>query len=329
MKAIILAGGSGKRFWPLSTRQTPKQFLKLFSNKTLLRQTFERLLFKLEAQDIYVVTNKIYAQKTHQELPEIPAKNILLEPSKKNTAPACTFATLNFQNDETIFIVPADHYIPQAEKFWRVVEKAQKFVESHEGIITFGVVPSRSETGYGYIEIDEQIEQYVFSVKMFREKPNYETAVEYINSGKFFWNSGMFMWKKSHFVEQMKKHALQVIGPFLQETDVENIYQKVPSISIDYALMEKADRIYMVRSNFIWSDVGSWKSLRELGMGNSETTVFIESNNVFVKTTKPTIVLGLNNVIVIETKNGILVANEKDLEKIRDGVAKLDKMEKE
>ncbi|KAF2958590.1 hypothetical protein AS159_02575 [Thermotoga sp. Ku-13t] len=230
MKTVILAGGSGDRFWLLSTAQVPKQFLKLFAEKTLLRQTFERLSFKVNIDDIYIVTNKIYEQATYSELPEMPKKNILLEPSKKNTAPACTFASLNFPGDETIFIVPADHHIPDTEKFWQTVEKTQKFVENHEGIITFGISPSRPETGYGYIEIEKQIEQDVFSVKMFREKPNYETAVEYINSRKFFWNSGMFMYKNSYFINQMKKHAPQVIVPFLQQTDIESIYQKLPSM---------------------------------------------------------------------------------------------------
>ncbi|RKX41063.1 MAG: mannose-1-phosphate guanylyltransferase [Thermotogae bacterium] len=328
MKAVILAGGSGERFWPLSTRQTPKQFLKLFSDKTLLRQTFERLLFKLSPQDICVVTNKVYAQKTRQELPEIPAKNILLEPSKKNTAPACTFATLSFDDNETIFVVPADHYIPETEKFWQTVEKAEGFLETHEGIITFGIVPTRAETGYGYIEIGEQIEKDIFSVKMFREKPNYETAVEYLNSKRFFWNSGMFMWNKDYFVQQMKRHAPDVINAFMNCVDLEQIYAKVPSISIDYALMEKAEKVYTTKTNFIWSDVGNWKSLRKLGVGNSEASVFIESDNAFVRTTKPTVVLGLSNVIVIETENGILVASEKDLEKIRDAVARLNKAEK-
>jgi mannose-1-phosphate guanylyltransferase len=322
MKTIILAGGSGERFWPLSTTETPKQFLKLFGEKTLLRQTFERLSFKASPKDIYIVTHRNYKEKTLSEIPELPEENILLEPSKKNTAPACTFASLNFQNNETIFIVPADHYIPQTEKFWHCVEKAQRFLEDHEGIITFGIVPSRPETSYGYIEIDEQIEQDIFSVKLFREKPNYETAVEYVNSGSFYWNSGMFMYKKDYFVEQMKKHAPQVIEPFLNQTDIESVYQKVPSVSIDYALMEKADRIYMVKSDFIWSDVGNFKSLKDLGIKNSPGVVLIDSN-AFVKTTKPTMVIGLKDIIVVETENGILIADEKQLERIKEGLGEI------
>ena len=323
MKAIILAGGSGERFWPLSTKDTPKHFLKLFSDKTLIRQTFERLMYKLSPNDIYVVTNRMYAQKTYEELSEIPKENILLEPLKKNTAPACTWATLQFDDDETVFIVPADHYIPDVEKFWNAVELAEEFVQHNEGIITFGIVPTRPETGYGYIEVDDEISDNVYSVKMFREKPNYETAVEYISSGRFFWNSGMFMWKKKHFVEQMGKHSKDVLEPFFECRSIEETYEKVPSISIDYALMEKADKIYTIKADFIWSDVGNWKSLEELGVENSPHSVLIDSK-AFVQTTKPTILIGLEDVIVVETENGILVAKSTELEKIRAALGKLE-----
>ncbi|MEJ5258283.1 MAG: sugar phosphate nucleotidyltransferase [Fervidobacterium sp.] len=195
-------------------------------------------------------------------------------------------------------------------------------VENSEGIVTFGIVPTRPEMGYGYIEVDEKLNEKVYSVKMFREKPSYETAVEYVSSGRFFWNSGMFMWKKRYFVEQMKKHAKEVIEPFLTLEGIEEIYTKVPSISIDYALMEKADKIYTIKADFVWSDVGNWKSLQELGVKNSPNTVLIDSN-AFVQTTKPTIVIGVNNVVVVETENGILVADESQLEKIREALKRI------
>jgi mannose-1-phosphate guanylyltransferase len=322
LKVIILAGGSGERFWPLSTPEMPKQFLKLFGNKTLLRQTFERISQEIPVEDIFVVTSIKYEKQTQRELPELPEHNILLEPLKKNTAPACVYGTLKTtkNDDETIFVVPADHYIPDTDKFWECVKKAEEFLNKQkEGIITFGIVPTRPETGYGYIEISSEIEQDIFEVKIFREKPNYETAVEYINSGNFYWNSGMFMWKKEYFIAQMKKHSPEIINPFLQEELIEKIYERIEAISIDYALMEKADRIYLVKSDFIWSDVGNWRSLKELGVENSKNTVLIDSN-AFVQTTKPTMVIGLNNIIVVETENGILITDEKQLERIREGM---------
>jgi len=319
MKAVILAGGSGERFWPLSTKDTPKQFLKLFADKTLIRQTFERLSYRLSPEDVYVVTNQMYAHKTYEELPEVPKENILLELLKKNTAPACTWATLQFDDEETIFIVPADHFIPDVEKFWNAVELAEKFLQDKEGIITFGIVPTRPETGYGYIEVESEISDNVYSVKMFREKPNYETAVEYLNSGRFFWNSGMFMWKKKYFLKQMRKHSKDVLEPFFEYKSIEETYEKVPSISIDYALMEKADKIYTIKADFVWSDVGSFRS-KELGVSNSKNSVTVDSQNAFVLTTKPTIVIEIDDIIVVESENGILVCKAEEVEKIRKAV---------
>ncbi len=320
MKIVILAGGSGERFWPLSTPETPKQFLKLFGDKTLLRQTFERLLFKSKPENIYIVTNQKYADMTYNEVPEIPKENVLLEPLKKNTAPACVLASVNIDPEEIIFIVPADHYITNIEKFWDTVSKAAEFLKSNqEGIITFGIVPTRAETGYGYIEYESKVDENIFTVKKFHEKPSLEVAKEYVNSGRFFWNSGMFMYRNDYFVSQMKKHAPGVIKPFYQKKNLNEIYESVPSISIDYALMEKADRIYMVRAEFEWSDVGNWSSLCEFEMENSNPSVLLNSSGL-VKTTKSTIVLGLKDVIVIETEMGLLVANKEKLHLLREAI---------
>lgn len=325
MKVIILAGGTGERFWPLSTNHTPKQFLKLFSDKTLLRETFERIAYKINVSDIYVVTNVMYEKETAEELYELPKENILLEPIKKNTAPACTFGTLKAEDDEVVLIVPADHYIPDKVAFWNAMERGNSILERQDGIVTFGIVPTRPETGYGYIEASEECEESVMVAKKFHEKPRYEVAVDYLDAGDFFWNSGMFMWKKGYFVSQMKKHASDVIEPFLTGNDIDEIYNTVPSISIDYALMEKADKILVVKASFVWSDVGNWKSLEEIGITSSESVVTIDGENVFVRTTKPTMVLGLSDIIVIETDNGILVSDKKDLEKIREGLRRLNK----
>jgi mannose-1-phosphate guanylyltransferase len=164
----------------------------------------------------------------------------------------------------------------------------------------------------------------VFKVAKFHEKPDWSTAKVYIEKGNYFWNSGMFMYRNGYFIEQMKKHAPEVIGPFLEEEDIESIYRKVPSISIDYALMEKADSMYMVKAEFVWSDVGNFKSLKDLGVGNSGNVVVEDSENVFVKTTKPTIVVGVEDIVVVESENGILVCNMEKLDKVREALKKLD-----
>lgn len=324
MKVIILAGGSGERFWPLSTSETPKQFLKFFGEKTLLRQTFERINSRICVKDVFIVTLDKYLRKTEQELPELPKQNILLEPLKRNTAPACVLGMLSIkENDEIVLVVPADHYIPEWDIFWENIKKAETFLTHNEGIITFGIVPTRPEAEYGYIETAEQVDENIFAVKTFREKPNYDTAVKFINRGNFYWNSGIFMWQKKFFLKEMEKHAYDVIRPFFELEDISEIYSKVPSISIDYALMEKVNKVYMVKANFIWSDVGNWKSLQELGVQNSEQLVLVDSKNVFARTTKPTIIVGINNLVVIETENGILISNDRKFDKIREGVSKL------
>lgn len=321
MKALILAGGSGERFWPLSTNKTPKQFLRLFSDKTLLQQTYARLRYRLPPNDIYVVTLYKYAQKTCENLPELPKKNVLLEPDKKNTAAACVFGTLSVEADnEIIFVVPADHYIPDVEKFWQTVEIAEEFLKENDKIITFGIKPSRYETEYGYIEAIGK--GRIKNVKKFHEKPSYEKAKEYVDSGKFFWNSGMFMWRKDFFIEEMKKHSPEIIEPFLNKEDLNEVYSNVMSISIDHALMEKTTEISMVMAEFEWSDVGNWASLKELKVENTES-VLVNSENVFVKATKPVVAIGIEGVVIVETDNGILVAKDDNLQMIREAVKRL------
>ncbi|QTA38448.1 mannose-1-phosphate guanylyltransferase [Thermosipho ferrireducens] len=328
MKAIILAGGVGERFWPLSTDSLPKQFLKLFGKKSLIRETFERLAYRLKPKDIYVVTNARYINKTKEELPEIPSGNILGEPEKKNTAPACVLGTLCVEDDnEIIFIVPADHYIPDVETFWEKVDRASVFLEKNEGIVTFGIFPTRPETGYGYIEVESKYvkneKSNVVPVRKFKEKPDFETAKKYLEKGNYFWNSGMFMWKKKYFIDQMKKHSPEVIEPFEGNKNIEEIYKRVPSISIDYALMEKADRIYTIPSNFVWSDVGNWLSLKELKVKSSDSVVALDCENVFVKSTKPVVVIGMKNIVVVESEHGILVSTDEGVQKIREAVKKM------
>ena len=322
LKILILAGGSGERFWPLSTPDKPKQFLKLFNEKSLLRNTFERFIEFVKVEDIFVVTNERYVEKIKEELPEIHEENIISEPERNNTAPAITFSILNMKDDPVVLVVPADHYIPDVEKFLKSVEIGIEFLqENPEALITFGIVPDRPETGYGYIERGEKVKDGVYKVKMFREKPSYEVAKEFVESGNFYWNSGIFLWKKSAFFKEMEKHAVDVLKP-LREKGKEG-YSEVPSISIDYALMEKSDNVYVVEADFEWSDVGNWLSLMEIGFKGSDKVVKVDSERVFVISGKPVLVVGIDDVIVVENENGILVASMKDMERIREGVRRI------
>jgi mannose-1-phosphate guanylyltransferase len=330
MKAIILAGGSGERFWPLSTSKKPKQFLKIFSEKSLIRETFERLAYKLEPKDIFVVTAEKYKEETLKELPELDEKNVLLEPVARNTAPACFLGTLVAEDDEVVFILPADHYIPNKEKFWNTVEKGIYAAEKYNGLITMGINPTRPETGYGYIEAGELMEDKIMKVNSFKEKPDYNTAIEYLKEGNYYWNSGMFFWRKDVFLEEMNKYNEDIYNDMikLNPYNVEELHNKYPEIrkiSIDYALMEKSDKVFTVKAEYEWSDVGNWVSVREMeGYSDNNTNIhLVDSKNIFVKSNKNVGVVGLENIIIIDTENGLLVAKEDKINDIREIVNQL------
>ncbi|SHE41903.1 mannose-1-phosphate guanylyltransferase (GDP) [Marinitoga hydrogenitolerans DSM 16785] len=330
MKAIILAGGSGERFWPLSTSKKPKQFLKIFSEKSLIRETFERLNYKLEPKDIYVVTAENYKEETLNEIPELNEKNVLLEPVARNTAPACFLGTLVADENEVVFILPADHYIPNKEKFWKTVESGILAAKKYNGLITMGINPTRPETGYGYIEAENELGNSIMKVRNFKEKPDFNTALKYLKEGNYYWNSGMFFWKKEVFLDEMKTYNEDIYKD-MKDLDPNNIellhkkYQSIRKISIDYALMEKSNRVYMVKAEYEWSDVGNWVSVREMEgySDNNENVHLVDSKNVYVKTDKNVGIVGLKNIIVIDTENGLLIAKEDKINDIREIVKQL------
>ncbi len=327
MKAIILAGGVGERFWPVSTPKTPKQFLKLFGHESLIKQTFERLKGFVKPRDIYVVTSHRYLDETAKELPELPVTNIIGEPERKNTAPACYIGTLLAKEGEIVLTVPADHYIYPQEDFRATVEKGIDLLSEHEYLLTIGVKPTRPETGYGYIESEKSDDHY--HVLRFHEKPNTETANKYLASDRYFWNSGMFLWRKEVFLSEMAQYAgeihalLHSIDPMSAE-QLTGAYPYLPGISIDYALMEKSKRIMMVPASFYWSDMGNWESIRELeGYSLSEDNLILHhSENVFVRTNaaKPILLLGARDLFVIDTEQGLLIAQKDHLPDLREAI---------
>lgn len=324
MKAVILAGGSGERFWPLSNPKKPKQFLQLFSNKSLIRETYERLVHQMKPNDIYIVTSEQYFELTKREIPEINSKNIILEPIPRNTAPACMLGTLIAESDEVVIILPADHFIPDADDFWNTLNKGIEAAYKYKGLFTLGITPTRPETGYGYIEADIELEPNIFKVKSFKEKPDQETAKSFIKEGNFFWNSGIFIWKKEVFLKEMEKHSYEIyeqlvnIDPF-DNYILKNIYPNIKKISIDYALMEKSKNIYVTKTDLLWSDVGNWVSVRELaGYSDENKNVHvIDGENIFVKSKKNVGVIGLSNIVVIESEDGILITTEEKAQKVR------------
>lgn len=344
--ALIMAGGKGTRFWPLSTEEKPKQFLNLIGEETMIQMTVNRIKPIIPIERVFVCTGEMYVDLVKEQLPELPKENIIVEPEGRNTAPCIAlsaFVIKKYYKDANMIVLPSDHLISNEDEFRSVIKNADEFVkENKEAIITLGMEPSRAETGYGYIRYgkdEREINNHkVIKVDAFVEKPNKEKAKAYVKEGNYLWNGGMFLWSADNILNQIEKYsndtykALKdietVANKEIQEL-INNNYHKTEAISIDYAVMEKSDSIYVVPSRFGWDDVGSWEALDRYREKDDKGNVLVGSAKVVdsheslvISSSHDIVVEGLRDIYVIENDGKILVghksnvANVKELKKI-------------
>jgi len=341
--AVIMAGGRGERFWPQSRTSRPKQFLSLTSDgETMIQKTVKRLSSLVDIEDVFIVTNKNYLGLVKEQLPELPIENVLAEPAARNTAPCIGLAAgviqKKYGDDAIMLVLPSDHLIKFNAMFIDVLKQAIKVAENEKNLVTIGITPTYPETGYGYINFSSNNTDYQgsYEVVRFVEKPDIDRAKQYVNSGEYLWNSGMFVWKASSILYNIEKYLPEMhkglvkisssYGTDSFDETLETVFPQLPSESIDFGVMERADDIYTIPGNFGWDDVGSWLSLERINPTN-EYGNMVKGDVVSINTKHSTIIggkkliatVGIDNLIIVDTEDAILICskdNSQDVKKV-------------
>ncbi len=352
--AVIMAGGIGSRFWPMSTSSFPKQFLDILgTGETLIQQTFRRLSKICPSENIMIVTNEKYKQHCINQIPNIDVNNILCEPMMKNTAPCIAYASFKITQkdpDANIVIAPSDHLITNEDEFCEIVNKCFEISSKKDYLITLGIKPTRADTGYGYIQYQNDLnqDQEIHKVKTFTEKPNKDLAIKFLDSGDFLWNAGIFIWNAKSILLSIRKHLRDVYDLFYEGNDLYNteqeaefinrIYPYCKSISIDYGIMEKSDNVFVQPSDFGWSDLGTWTSLQtHLNLDNEKNgvigkniTLYNSKDNIINMPKEKTVVIqGLEGYIIVENDNTLLICQKNKEQEIKKFVSDLKKKSKD
>ena len=365
--AVIMAGGSGERFWPLSRMTRPKQLLALATEKTMIAEAIDRASSLIPLENIFIITGRILLEPLRRALPQLPPENIIAEPLKRNTAPclalAAGFISAKFgqfgipENKISIAVLTADQIINPESEFIKTIEASLDYVEQNEVLGTIGIHPVRPETGYGYIEVEKPFDKNSEAIQIkpvirFREKPNVVTAQQFVDDGNYLWNSGMFFWRLDVFNDQMKK-CLPEVGNKIDEISrlygnnteiafqdafekITPLFETMPNISIDYGLMEKADRVVVARAMFQWDDIGSWDSFDRIKKpdeaGNiiqGKTAVVDSEESIIINDSKTKDVIiavhGLNNMVVVVTDDAVMVCPKDKVQEIKKCVEKIRK----
>jgi mannose-1-phosphate guanylyltransferase len=334
MYAVLMAGGSGTRFWPKSRETKPKQLLNIVGEETMVQATITRIRPLIPFENIYVVIGRLIEDEVRRQLPNIPQRNILVEPCAKNTAACIGLAAVTIQKRDpqgVMAVLPADHVIEHTDRFLETLKIAENVAREGSCLITLGIVPTRPETGYGYIQKSrrlKEVEGYtMFRVEQFVEKPDGERTKRYVESGDYLWNSGMFVWSVPTILDALSRYlpdlydGMMVISKSLGRVDerdvIHNVYHSLQAISIDYGIMEKADEAVVIPSDFGWSDVGSWASLAEVKPSDRDGNVIegqfigIETtDSVFVAPKRLVAAIGVSNIIVVDTEDALLICSK-------------------
>jgi len=341
---IIMGGGIGSRFWPFSREDRPKQFLDFFGvGRSLIQQTFDRFNQIIPTENIYIATNKSYAALVKEQLPELKDHQILLEPTRRNTAPCIAYSAYRIQSinpEANIVVTPADHLILNEDNFLKNIQKGLNFVAQFPSLLTLGVKPNRPETGYGYIQTQEGGMDNIQKVKAFTEKPNYELAKVFFESGEFFWNSGIFIWNLKSIIDAFRKYlpdmanrldqGLAIYNTPGETAFIEEHYPMFQNISIDYGIMEKADNTYMLMADFGWSDLGTWGSLYDISEKDENQNTMLTGKSLHIESKgnlltipekKLAVIQGLNDYIIAESDDILLICKKSDEQRIKQFVA--------
>ena len=343
----IMAGGIGSRFWPMSRTAYPKQFLDVLNTgKTLIQWTYERYTQFIPAENIYIVTSEEYVSIVEKQLPNLPKENILAEPSKKNTAPCIAYISFKLAQKDpqaTFVVAPSDHLILEQENFQKIVEQSLDFVSNIKALATLGIKPTNPNTGYGYIQYEGlEVSKGVYKVKTFTEKPTVEIAESFIASGDFLWNAGIFAWKASTIIAAFEKYQPEMFELFdgekanfntpAEKKSIQKIYPQCVNISIDIAIMEKADNVYVIPASFGWSDLGTWNSAYDnmekdyfANAVASDNVIVIDATKCMINAPKDKLVVvqGLDDFIVVDTKDVLLICSKEKEQSIKEYVAEV------
>ncbi len=336
---VIMGGGIGSRFWPFSRTTFPKQFLDFFgTGRSLLQQTFDRFNQIIPTENILIVTNAIYADLVKAQLPDIKPEQILLEPTRRNTAPCIAWASYHIKAlnpNANIVVAPSDHLILKESEFLLAVEKGLDFVDLSDKLLTLGIKPNKPETGYGYIQIAEKEKENFYKVKTFTEKPELELAKVFIESGEFYWNSGIFIWNVKTIIKAIEELLPElsenlavegIYGTPQEQAFIDTNFPSCPNVSVDFGIMEKTDNVYVTLGDFGWSDLGTWGSLYDLSPKDMDKNVTLKcqsliydskNNIIALPEGKLAVIEGLEGYIVAESDNVLLICKQEEEQSIR------------